>query len=965
MQAKRWQEIDRLFDAALERAPAERASFLADACAGDDELRREVESLLEAHDRAGTFIESPAMEMAAKAAADRQNDLTALGRMIGPYRVLSLLGAGGMGEVYLAEDTRLRRRVALKLLPPEFTHDEERIRRFEREARAASALNHPNIVTIYEIGQSNGTYFIATELVEGQTLRDFMPRARTQMKEALNVIAQTADALSAAHAAGIVHRDVKPENIMLRPDGYVKVLDFGLAKLTEPAPAREPADNQTENIRTETGAVMGTVAYMSPEQALGQEVDHRTDIFSLGVVLYELMVGAHPFRGPTAAATFDGLLNHDPPDPLISNPQISPELERIIGRALEKDRELRYQTASDLRAELKRWQRTLDSSPRTGTRRHALTSRVRRAAGGMRLVKVGLALMVLLVVGALVFVAMRRWLPREHKKALGNLSFAQLTDQSGIEWFPSLSPDGKSVVYASKASGNWDLYLQRVGGRNPLNLTRDSNAADTQPTFSPDGERIAFRSDRDRGGIFVMGATGESVKRLTDFGYHPAWSPDGREIVYCTHNIEDPNDRTLERSDIWIVNVASGETRQLTGETIGDAAQPQWSPHGGRIAYWSRRKGGQRDLFTIPASGGTPIPVTDDAAFDWNPVWSPDGKFLYFASDRGGQMNLWRIPIEENTGKVTGPAESLTTPSPYAQHLSFSRDGHRAVYVSEVSSKNILKAGFNPDTAVLTGRPIPVTQGFKHTSQPNLSPDGQWFVYSTQGEQQEDLFIIDKDGASAPRQLTDDHFKDRHPRWSPDGQRIVFYSDRSGRYEAWTINRDGSGLQQMTFTSGLAVIYTFWSPDGTRLVFNLRDESCWIMNVGQPWSAQTPQQVPNPPGNSGVFRAFSWSPDGRKLGGWINSPTEHEGILVYTFETNKFERLTEFGSRPIWLHDSRRLLFRDAGKLFLVNSETKKVQEISLQSTLPVVEYGLTSDNRTLYYTLDSTEADVWLLDME
>src|SRR5687768_14543533 len=277
MQAKRWQEIDRLFDAVLEREPAERASFLAEACADDDELRREVESLLVAHDRAAKFIEAPAMEVAAKAAAVKGNVFPVLGREIGPYRVVSLLGTGGMGEVYLAEDSRLGRRVALKLLPPEFTHDAERIRRFEREARAASALNHPNIVTIYEIGQSDGAYFIATELVEGQTLRDFMPPARAQMKDALNVIAQVADALSSAHAAGIIHRDVKPENIMLRPDGYVKVLDFGLAKLTELRTSdrglpneesrslmQSSQSNPHSDIRnpqlTDTGAVMGTVA---------------------------------------------------------------------------------------------------------------------------------------------------------------------------------------------------------------------------------------------------------------------------------------------------------------------------------------------------------------------------------------------------------------------------------------------------------------------------------------------------------------------------------------------------------------------------------------------------------------------------------------------------------------------------------------------------------------------------------
>ena len=965
MQAKRWQEIDRLFDAVLEREPSERASFLAGACAGDDELRREVESLLVAHDRAEKFIEVPAMEVAAKAAAAQGDDFSALGRKMGPYRVLSLLGAGGMGEVYLAEDTRLRRRVALKLLPSEFTHDPERIRRFEREARAASALNHPNIVTIYEVGQSDGAYFIATELVEGQTLRAFMPRSRAQMKEALNVIAQVADALSAAHAAGIVHRDVKPDNIMLRPDGYVKVLDFGLAKLTETPTDHDTIDKKTIKEHTHTGAVMGTVAYMSPEQALGQEVDHRTDIFSLGVVLYEMTAGAHPFRGPTPAATFDALLNRDPPPASIANPEMSPELERIIGRALEKDRELRYQTASDLRAELKRWQRKLDSSPTSSMPKRVGTGGVPHATASAYVVKALLALAAVIAVVALLFFAWRRSPPQAVTQPIKNLSFTQLTDQAGTELFPSLSPDGKSVVYAGKASGNWDLYLQRVGGKNPRNLTADSSADDTQPAFSPDGEHIAFRSERERGGIFIMGATGESVKRLTDSGYHPAWSPDGREVAYCTHNIEDPNDRTLERSDIWIVNVATGEKRQLTGETIGDAAQPQWSPTGARIAYWSKRKGGQRDLWTIPAAGGTPVAVTDDAAFDWNPVWSPDGRHLYFASDRGGQMNLWRVAIEEKTGIVKGPPESLTTPSPYAKHLSFSRDGRRAVYVSQVSSKNILKADFNPDMAALTGRPVAVTQSSKHASQPNLSPDGEWFVYSTQGEPQEDLFIIDKDGAGSPRQLTDDHFKDRHPRWSPDGKRIVFYSDRSGRYEAWTINRDGSGLRQMTFTTGLTVIYTFWSPDGARLIYNLQEGSCGIIEVAKPWGEQTPQRLPDPPDPSDVFRAFSWSPDGRKLAGWINSPIEHDGIVLYTFGTNNFERITDFGSRPIWLYDNRRLLFRNGGKLFLVNSEKKKVQEISLQSTLPVIEYGLTGDNHTLYYTLDSTEADIWLVDLE
>ncbi|HEX8337888.1 MAG TPA: serine/threonine-protein kinase, partial [Pyrinomonadaceae bacterium] len=302
MRAERFRLIDELLDGALERGVGERAAFLDAACAGDGELRAAVESLLAAHGRAGDFIESPALEVAARLAVTSE-----VGRRVGPYKILSLLGAGGMGEVYLAEDARLDRRVALKLLPAEFTRDPERVRRFEREARAASALNHPNIVTIHEVGQSDGAHFIAAEFVEGRTLRRLMADTVLKTEEALSIAAQVAEALAAAHAAGIIHRDIKPENIMLRPDGYVKVLDFGVAKLTERGSSSSDGAADAAQ-QTETGAVVGTVAYMSPEQALGRKLDQRTDVFSLGVLLYEMLAGEHPFRGMTNAATFDRIL---------------------------------------------------------------------------------------------------------------------------------------------------------------------------------------------------------------------------------------------------------------------------------------------------------------------------------------------------------------------------------------------------------------------------------------------------------------------------------------------------------------------------------------------------------------------------------------------------------------------------------------------------------------------------------
>jgi Tol biopolymer transport system component len=970
MRAERFRQVDGLFAAALEAAPEERAALLDAACAGDAELRREVESLLAAHERAGDFIETHALEAAARAQA--RHLAGAAGRRVGHYQILSPLGAGGMGEVYLALDTRLGRRVALKLLPSEFTQDAVRVRRFELEALAASALNHPNIVTIYDIGRDEDSHFIATEYVEGRTLQGVIHGEPLKTEEALSVAAQVAEALSAAHAAGIVHRDIKPDNIMLRPDGYVKVLDFGIAKLTEPASSADGAHSSAAKGQTETGAVVGTVAYMSPEQALGRPVDQRTDVFNLGLVLYELLTGTHPFRRDSNAATFDAILNRDPPPPKLRDAEAAPELERVLLRALEKDRELRYQTASDLRAELKRLQRRLDSSPSVSGDYAARPRAARAGASRRRAAVLAFAALLVVAASAGAYLALRPSAPRAGEAASATRAkhnFTQLTDQFGQELHPSLSPDGKVLIYAGRPSDDWDIYWQRIGGRNPRNLTENSPADDTQPAFSPDGERIVFRSERDGGGVFVMGATGESARRVTDFGYYPAWSPDGREVAVSTELFIDPNVRSSGLSEVWVVDVATGEKRQLTDAKTGDATQPAWSPTGARIAYWGKHRGGQRDIWTIPARGGDPVQVTDDAAFDWNPVWSPDGGHIYFVSDRGGSMNLWRVPVEEQTGRVTGPPEPLTAPSPYAQQVAFSRDGRRAAYVSQVGSTNIYAAAFSPYKEAVTGPPAAVTRGSRHAAAPDLSPDGEWFVYSSQGERQEDIYLGRRDGAEPPRKLTDDVYKDRNPRWSPDGTRITFYSDRSGRYEAWTVGADGGRLTQLTFTEGTAgVAYPFWSPDGARLAFNRNGESCWIIEAAPPWGEQTPRRIPNPADRRlGGFWAFSWSPDGRRLAGWSGRLNEHPGIVIHTIETGDFERVTEFGSNPLWLKDDRRLLFSHQDKLYVVDSETKKVRELSLplSPASRLDGYGISSDNRLLYYGLATIEADVWLLDIE
>ncbi len=362
MTPERWEQIKRLFHAALEHEPAQRSVFLASACADDGPLRNEVESLLASHEQAESFIETPASDVAAALLDEDQPGLVA-GQMVGHFRIADVLAMGGMGEVYLADDTRLGRKVALKLLPPQFTVNADRVRRFGQEARAASALNHPNIVTIHEIGQTDSLHFIATEFVDGGTLREYMANTRMTMGEVLDVAVQVASALSAAHEAGIVHRDIKPENVMLRRDRLVKVLDFGLAKLaSHHAVAVDPQAPTKSMVKTNPGVIMGTVGYMSPEQARGEEVDARTDIWSLGVVLYEMVSGRAPFEGETPSHVIVSILESEP---TLSRDAVVPaELERIIAKALSKQRAERYRTARDLALDLKSLKQELEVDAR-------------------------------------------------------------------------------------------------------------------------------------------------------------------------------------------------------------------------------------------------------------------------------------------------------------------------------------------------------------------------------------------------------------------------------------------------------------------------------------------------------------------------------------------------------------------------------------------------------------------------
>ncbi|HEY7544094.1 MAG TPA: hypothetical protein VID27_04390 [Blastocatellia bacterium] len=506
-----------------------------------------------------------------------------------------------------------------------------------------------------------------------------------------------------------------------------------------------------------------------------------------------------------------------------------------------------------------------------------------------------------------------------------------------------------------------DIWTADEDGKNVKRITAHK-ARDVYPRFSPDGRWIAFRSAREGGGIFLMNAEGQSVRRLIGDGFHPAWSPDGEEIICTDENIVNPGNRAVRPRRMWSIKVSTGEKHIVTTE---DAAQPRWSPHGYRIAYWGQRANAQRDIWTMPARGGEPVEVTNDEAVDWNPVWSPDGGYLYFASNRSGGMKLWRVAIDEESGRVRGEPELVPTPSSYSQHISFSRDGKMLAYAQVITQTNVQKIGFDAARGRVKGEPKWITQGSQTISGVDISPDGVWLACDSVGEERESIFLLRSDGEGGRQLLTSDDYKYRDPRFSPDGKRIAFYSNRSGYWETWIINTDGSDLRQLTFAREDSAFYPIWSPDGKRIAYTTRRGIPFVIEVDKGWDEQTPLPVTSPSQGDVHFWPREWSSDGKALiGGWRKTDnTPPTTIGSYSLETRRFEVFAGFiGSVAKLAGNDDRLLFREGWSLFIGDRRTERSRLALSLAPDQIINFTLSTDSRTLYFTLKETRADIWML---